>query len=127
MRPNRRNFLKSTMAAAASAAILSPAVRAQSAGARVVVVGGGFGGAACARMLRKAEPRIAVTLVEQSRIYTASPMSNAVIAGLREPKGQKFGYDKLAAERHQPGAVGRDRDRSAGAQGDARGRPEPRL
>jgi NADPH-dependent 2,4-dienoyl-CoA reductase/sulfur reductase-like enzyme len=98
MRPNRRSFLKSTLAAAASAANLSPRVRAQSAGARVVVVGGGFGGAACARMLRKADPRISVTLVEQSRIYTASPMSNAVIAGLREPKGQQFGYDKLAAQ-----------------------------
>jgi len=98
MRPNRRNVLKSTMAAAASAAILSPAVRAQSAGARVVVIGGGFGGATCARALRKADPRMAVTLVEQNRSYTASPMSNAVIAGLREPAEQQFGYDKLAAE-----------------------------
>src|SRR3977135_3918319 len=98
MRPNRRNLLKSTMGAPASAAILSPAVRAQSASARVVVIGGGFGGAPCARALRKADPRIAVTLVEQNRSYTASPMSNAVIAGLREPAEQQFGYDKLAAE-----------------------------
>jgi sulfide dehydrogenase [flavocytochrome c] flavoprotein chain len=98
MRPNRRNVLKSTMAAAAAAAILSPAVRAQNAGARVVVIGGGFGGATCARALRKADPRMAVTLVEQNRGYTASPMSNAVIAGLREPAEQQFGYDKLAAE-----------------------------
>ena len=98
MRPNRRNVLKSTMAAAAAAAILSPAVRAQSANTRVVVIGGGFGGATCARALRKADPRMAVTLVEQNRGYTASPMSNAVIAGLREPAEQQFGYDKLAAE-----------------------------
>jgi NADPH-dependent 2,4-dienoyl-CoA reductase/sulfur reductase-like enzyme len=90
-------MLKSTMAAA-SAAILAPAVRAQGAGARVVVIGGGFGGATCARALRKADPRLAVTLVEQNRTYTASPMSNAVIAGLREPTEQQFGYDKLVAE-----------------------------
>ena len=98
MRPNRRNMLKSTMAAAASAAILSPAVRAQGAAARVVVIGGGFGGATCARALRKSDPRLAVTLVEQNRTYTASPMSHAVIAGLRAPTEQQFGYDKLAAD-----------------------------
>ncbi len=92
---DRRRFLSTTMAAAA-AAIASPHVRAQGTGPRVVVVGGGFGGAACARALRKADPRIAVTLVEQSRTYTASPMSNAVIAGLRDLPAQQFGYDKLA-------------------------------
>ena len=37
--------------------------RAQTA-ARVVVVGGGFGGATAARFLRRADPRIDVTLVE---------------------------------------------------------------
>jgi len=89
---NRRRFIVS----ATSAAIASPAVRAQTSGPRVVVVGGGFGGAACARALRKADPRIAVTLVEQSRTYTASPMSNAVIAGLRDLSQQQFGYDKIA-------------------------------
>src|SRR5882672_11881036 len=95
MRPNRRNVLKSTMAAAASAAILSPAVRAQSAGAPVVVIGGGFGGASCARALRKADPRLAVTLVEANASYTALPHSNSVIAGLAELARQQFGYDKI--------------------------------
>ena len=37
---------------------------AQGAAPRVVVVGGGFAGASCARALRQADPRIAVTLVE---------------------------------------------------------------
>ncbi|HEY2135221.1 MAG TPA: NAD(P)/FAD-dependent oxidoreductase [Xanthobacteraceae bacterium] len=99
---DRRDFLKSTMAAAAAAAIFAPAVRAQGAAAlataRVVVVGGGFGGATCARALRKADPRIAVTMVEQNSTYTASPMSNAVIAGLRDLTAQQFGYDALARE-----------------------------
>ena len=94
---DRRRFVKSTMAAAATAAIASPAVRAQGTGARprVVVVGGGFGGASCARALRKADARLAVTLIERSPTYTASPMSNSVIAGLRELTGQQFGYDAL--------------------------------
>lgn len=94
---DRRKFLTATIAAAASA-VAAPAVRAQSSGPRVVVVGGGFGGTACARALRNADPRIAVTLVEQNRTYTASPMSNAVIAGLRPLEAQQFGYDKLARE-----------------------------
>jgi sulfide dehydrogenase [flavocytochrome c] flavoprotein chain len=95
---DRRNVLKLSLAAATAAVISSPAVRAQSAGARVVVIGGGFGGATCARMLRKADPRLAVTLVEASRTYTASPMSNAVIAGLRDLDQQQFGYDALARD-----------------------------
>ena len=91
---DRRRLLQGTMAAI-SAAVASPAVRAQHAGPRVVVVGGGFGGAACARALRKADPRLAVTLITDTTTYTASPMSNSVIAGLRELTRQQFGYDAL--------------------------------
>ena len=91
---DRRTFLKSTVAAS-TAAIASPAVRAQGKGPRVVVIGGGFGGAACARALRKADPRLAITLIERNATYTASPMSNSVIAGLREMTAQQFGYDRL--------------------------------
>ncbi|MBN8966002.1 MAG: FAD-dependent oxidoreductase, partial [Rhizobiales bacterium] len=61
----------------------------------VVVIGGGFGGASCARALRKADPRIAVTLVEANPIYVAPPQSNAVIAGLADLSHQQFGYDGL--------------------------------
>jgi NADPH-dependent 2,4-dienoyl-CoA reductase/sulfur reductase-like enzyme len=89
----RRQFLKTSMAAA-SAAMASPAVRAQNAGPRVVVLGGGFGGVSCAHALRKAG--LAVTLVEQNSTYTASPMSNSVIAGLRALREQEFSYDRLA-------------------------------
>src|SRR5206468_10256441 len=70
---------------------------AQGAPARVVVVGGGFAGASCARALRQADPRIAVTLVEPSPTFTACPLSNAVLAGLRELSAQQFTYDRVAA------------------------------
>ena len=63
-----------------------------------MVVGGGFAGASAARALKKADPRIAVTLVETSRTFTACPFSNSVIGGLRELKAQQFGYDKVAAD-----------------------------
>jgi NADPH-dependent 2,4-dienoyl-CoA reductase/sulfur reductase-like enzyme len=92
IRASRRQFLKSV---AAAAALPTPAI-AQGA-PRVVVVGGGFAGATCARALKKASPRLAVSLVEANAVYTAPPMSNAVIAGLRELKLQQFGYDGLRA------------------------------
>ena len=53
----------------------------------MVVVGGGFAGASCARALKKLDPRITVTLVEASQTFTACPFSNAVIAGLRDLRG----------------------------------------
>ena len=62
------------------------------------MIGGGFAGASAARALKKADPRIAVTLVEPSRTFTACPFSNLVIAGLRELTAQQFGYDKIAAD-----------------------------
>jgi len=70
---------------------------AQGARGRVVVVGGGFAGATCARTLKRLEPGITVTLVEASRTFTACPFSNNVVAGLRELSAQQFGYEKVAA------------------------------
>src|SRR5512139_855348 len=96
-RTSRRDFLKAAVAGASAAALPLPAI-AQGTGGRVVVVGGGFGGATCARFIRRIDPRIAVTLVEASPTFTACPFSNLIIIGLRELKAQQFGYDKLAAD-----------------------------
>jgi NADPH-dependent 2,4-dienoyl-CoA reductase/sulfur reductase-like enzyme len=90
----RRTFLS----VAAAAALCPAPARAQSAGPRVVVVGGGFGGASCARALRQLDPKIAVTLVEPSATFTACPFSNAVIIGLRELAAQQFTYTRVAAD-----------------------------
>ena len=96
-RTSRRDFLKTAVAGASAAVLPLPAI-AQGAGGRVVVVGGGFGGATCARFIRRIDPHIAVTLVEASPTFTACPFSNLVIIGLRDLKAQEFGYDKLAAD-----------------------------
>jgi sulfide dehydrogenase [flavocytochrome c] flavoprotein subunit len=96
--PTRRDFLRSAAAATASAAVFPAPTFAQPAAPRVVVVGGGFGGASCARALRQAGPGIAVTLVEPSATFTACPLSNAVIGGLRELSAQQFTYERLAQE-----------------------------
>jgi sulfide dehydrogenase [flavocytochrome c] flavoprotein subunit len=93
-RINRREFFGGAAAAATALALSRPAF-AQSA-PRVVVIGGGFGGASCARALKQTEPKIQVTLVEQDRTFVACPFSNNVIAGLRSIEAQQFGYDKVA-------------------------------
>ena len=94
---SRRDVLKAAVSGASVAMLPMPAI-AQNGGGRVVVVGGGFAGATCARTIKRLDPRITVTLVEASRTFTACPFSNEVIAGLRDIKAQQFGYDKVAAD-----------------------------
>ena len=97
MKATRRHFLKLSFAATAAAASGPRLARAQASGPRVVVVGGGFAGASCARALRHADPKIVVTLVEPNATFTACPFSNAVIVGLRELPAQQFTYERVAA------------------------------
>jgi NADPH-dependent 2,4-dienoyl-CoA reductase/sulfur reductase-like enzyme len=94
-RLSRRDVARGIAASAAALAWPCPSL-AQGA-ARVVVIGGGFGGASCARMLRQLEPKMQVTLVEPNQVFSACPFSNEVIAGLRELPAQQFTYDKIAA------------------------------
>jgi sulfide dehydrogenase [flavocytochrome c] flavoprotein chain len=96
-RTSRRAFIKTAAAGASVALFPLPAI-SQGAAGRVVVVGGGFAGATCARALKKLDPRLNVTLVEASQTFTACPYSNGVIAGLRDLREQQFGYDKVAAD-----------------------------
>ena len=92
----RRNVVRGIAASAASLTLRCPAF-AQSA-ARVVVIGGGFGGASCARALRRIDPKLEVTLIEPNRSFIACPFSNEVIAGLRDIEAQQFSYDRISAE-----------------------------
>src|SRR3954469_6730511 len=92
-----RRRIVAGMTVGAAVFALPHVTRAQS-NARVVVIGGGFGGASCARALRKADPKLDVTLVEPNTTFTSCPLSNEVIAGLRDIAAQQFTYDKIAAE-----------------------------
>jgi sulfide dehydrogenase [flavocytochrome c] flavoprotein subunit len=97
LRPvTRRDALRGIAVSAATLAFPHPSI-AQSA-PRVVVIGGGFGGTACARALKRIDPKLTVTLVEPSPTFTACPLSNEVIAGLREIDAQQFRYDRIAAD-----------------------------
>lgn len=64
----------------------------KSGAARVVVVGGGFAGASCARALQALDENLAVTLIEPQMTYTACPMSNLVLSTSRPLAAQQFGY-----------------------------------
>ena len=91
----RRDAVRGGLALAASLA--APSIARAQVSARIVVIGGGFGGAACARALKPLDGKLQVTLIEPNRVFTACPFSNQVIAGLRDIGAQQFGYDKIAA------------------------------
>lgn len=76
----RRSFLRQIGALLAAPAIVDAATT----DARVVVVGGGFAGATCARYLRRIAPSSAVTLIEPQERYQTCPFSNWVLGGLRQ-------------------------------------------
>lgn len=94
-RLSRRDVARGIASVAAASALPWPSF-AQGA-PRIVVIGGGFGGASCARALRQLDPKLQVTLIEPNQVFTACPFSNEVIAGLRELPMQQFTYDRIAA------------------------------
>jgi sulfide dehydrogenase [flavocytochrome c] flavoprotein subunit len=67
--------------------------------ARVVVIGGGFGGATCAKYIRHADPAVEVTLVTPQPQFVTCPFSNAVLGGLQDMASVTHGYDGLR-QRH---------------------------
>lgn len=64
---------------------------------RVVVVGGGFGGATAARYLRLWGGNVDVTLVERNASFISCPISNLVIGGHKQMADITRGYDGLKA------------------------------
>jgi NADPH-dependent 2,4-dienoyl-CoA reductase/sulfur reductase-like enzyme len=91
----RRNVVRGI--AATTASLIFPCPLLAQSVARIIVIGGGFGGASCARALKRIDPKLQVTLIEPNRTFTACPFSNEVIGGLRVLEQQQFTYDKIAA------------------------------
>ncbi len=90
---DRRDFLKLGSAAAVLAAAgcaTTPQTKA-----RVVVVGGGFGGATAAKYVRMWDPAIEVVLVERANIFTSCPLSNLVLGGSKTMEDIRHSYDGL--------------------------------
>src|SRR5258706_12373719 len=85
----RRDFLK------LAGAVTLAGCAGTSYKARVVVVGGGFGGATAAKYLRLWDPALEVVLVERANVFTSCPMSNLVLAGFTSMDDIRQGYDGL--------------------------------
>ena len=80
---SRRDFLKLAGAAAGAGSLAGLAGCASTvpSKARVVVIGGGFGGATAAKYIRLWDPSIDVVLVERESAFISCPISNLVLAG----------------------------------------------
>src|SRR5262245_6999053 len=76
----RREFLRLSGGAAALA-MAGCATTSTPSKARVVVVGGGFGGATAAKYIRMWDPKIDVVLVEREPSFISCPISNLALGG----------------------------------------------
>jgi sulfide dehydrogenase [flavocytochrome c] flavoprotein chain len=86
----RRDFLK-----LAGAASLAGCASTGPSKARVVVVGGGFGGATAAKYIRRWDPAIDVVLVEREPAFVSCPISNLVLGGYAAMADISRDYDSL--------------------------------
>lgn len=112
---DRRTFLGTSAAAAGTLA--APQVLADGhAKPRVVVVGGGAGGATAARYIaRDSKGEISVTLIEPTRMYYTCFFSNLYLGGFKEIGDIGHSYGALAA-----GGVNVVHDWAVGVDRDAR-------
>lgn len=97
---SRRGFTRFAGAAVATSALgLHACAQMQPAKARVVVIGGGFGGATAARYIRQLDPAVEVTLIEPNRVFHTCPFSNYVLAGFKRMEDIAHNYRALT-EKH---------------------------
>jgi sulfide dehydrogenase [flavocytochrome c] flavoprotein subunit len=96
MRMQRREFLKIAGAGLAASFASGCATMGSGRLGKVVVVGGGYGGATAAKYLAMwSNGGVDVTLVEANPAFISCPMSNLVLGGSRELADLTVGYDGL--------------------------------
>ncbi|MGB6101216.1 MAG: NAD(P)/FAD-dependent oxidoreductase [Comamonas sp.] len=117
---DRRQFIRAGSAVSAVSALgltAGCASMGSGAGGKVVVVGGGYGGATAAKYIRMwSEGKVEVTLVEPNAAFISCPISNLVLGGSKTLADITTPYDKLGA-RHGVKLV---RDRVSGIDLDKR-------
>ncbi len=98
---DRRQFIRAGSAASAVSVLGITAGCASvggSAGGKVVVVGGGYGGATAAKYIRMwSEGKVEVTLVEPNAAFVSCPISNLVLGGTKTMADITTPYDNLKA------------------------------
>lgn len=104
---DRREFIKligASGAVAGASSFLWPLSALGQVQGRVVIVGGGFGGATCARYLRRwGGDGLQITLVERDEKFITCPFSNEVIGGYRDI--DSITHDYSTFERDNIGVV----------------------
>jgi len=95
MTMQRRDFLKTIGAASTVAAIPGCATMSGASG-KVVVIGGGYGGATAAKYIRMwSDGGIDVTVVEPNPEFISCPLSNLVLGGSKTIADMTVSYDNL--------------------------------
>ncbi|UPY37370.1 NAD(P)/FAD-dependent oxidoreductase [Sediminicoccus sp. KRV36] len=80
-----------------AAPLAAPAVLRAQTQARLLIIGGGFGGATAASFARRHHPWLDVTLIEPKTRFVTCPYGNLVLAGARQIGQITHGYDGLRA------------------------------
>ena len=97
LHPSRRSILGAGAALAATSLAGCAGVSASPASGRVVVIGGGFGGATAAHYLKLWGGNLDVTLVERNPEFVSCPISNLVLGGFKQISEVTMSYDGLKA------------------------------
>jgi sulfide dehydrogenase [flavocytochrome c] flavoprotein subunit len=92
---SRREFIKWASAGAGVATLAGCATAGSGSAGRVVVIGGGYGGATAAKFIKLWAPDIDVTLVEPNEYFVSCPISNLVVGGNAQMSQITFSYDGL--------------------------------
>jgi len=90
---SRREFIKligGSAAGLSASSLLTACSKGSS--ARVVIVGGGFGGATCAKYLHRFDNSLKITLIEPSTRFITCPFSNMVISGMQSMDSISHSY-----------------------------------
>lgn len=102
----RRKFVKAAAACAALGSLGSIGTCVASSPAsgpgkkgRVIVIGGGYGGAIASKYIKMADADIEVLLIEKNTSYVSCPLSNEVLGGERTIASLTFDYVKLSRNR----------------------------
>jgi len=90
----RRDFIK--LMGAGTALSLAGCATTRTPAGRVVVIGGGYGGATVSKYLRMwSEGAVEVVMIEREQNFVSCPLSNLVLAGSRDIAQNTFGYERL--------------------------------
>lgn len=99
---NRRDFIKwstaATVLGAVPACSVAPKSELTKSAPRVVIIGGGFGGATAAKYIRMWANNIDVVLIERNTSFISCPMSNMVLGGTKSINDLTVGYNALQAK-----------------------------